>query len=317
MMVSNKFGRKSMNTGSRYNLSSSSFGTSSFGTSSFGTSSFGTSSLGTSSFGTSSFSNRSKGGSPRGNSHRGSRQNGRWRGTGRGRQLPNAYPSQPSRTLANVIRYQRKRGITPGGGRGQQHNTDNVYNAELRKQFPVSSGSQHREKENPGPKVAPHLKLMVEEGNNYPPIQRYGASTSSAPRFGMKMLQKFGWSPGKGLGKYEEGTVEPVIPDGLYAQEYQPKKEPMEVIEDMSAKHPVMALTELCTRHKWPAPKFEVVDYSGPDHKKNFLMKVIVNGQEYKPEEASTSKKIAKAEAAAMFLESLGMYDRKKAPQWN
>lgn len=46
-------------------------------------------------------------------------------------------------------------------------------------------------------------------------------------------------------------------------------------------------------------------------------MQVIVNGQEYKPEEASTSKKIAKAEAAAMFLESLGMYDRKKAPQWN
>lgn len=46
--------------------------------------------------------------------------------------------------------------------------------------------------------------------------QRYGASTSSAPRFGMKMLQKFGWSPGKGLGKYEEGTIEPVIPDGKY-----------------------------------------------------------------------------------------------------
>lgn len=46
--------------------------------------------------------------------------------------------------------------------------------------------------------------------------QRYAGPTSSAPRFGMKMLQKMGWSPGKGLGKYEEGTVEPVIPDGKY-----------------------------------------------------------------------------------------------------
>lgn len=42
-----------------------------------------------------------------------------------------------------------------------------------------------------------------------------------------------------------------------------------------------------------------------------------MNGQEYKPDEASATKKIAKAEAAAFFLESLGMYDRKKAPQWN
>lgn len=50
----------------------------------------------------------------------------------------------------------------------------------------------------------------------------------------------------------------------------------MNIFYTLAAKHPVMALTELCTRHKWPAPKFEVVDYSGPDHKKNFLMKVTV-----------------------------------------
>ena len=42
----------------------------------------------------------------------------------------------------------------------------------------------------------------------------------------------------------------------------------------LSGKHPVMAVTELCAKFSWAAPKFEVVDHEGPDHKKSFLMKV-------------------------------------------
>lgn len=54
---------------------------------------------------------RGKRGAARGNAQRGTRQRGRWNGapTGRGgKSLANAYPSQPSRTLANVIRFQKR-----------------------------------------------------------------------------------------------------------------------------------------------------------------------------------------------------------------
>ena len=41
-----------------------------------------------------------------------------------------------------------------------------------------------------------------------------------------------------------------------------------------SGKHPVSALVELCSKHKWKPPSFEVIYDTGPDHKKNYLMKV-------------------------------------------
>lgn len=82
-MVSSKFGRKSMPTGPRLHLAAPSFATA------------------------------GKRGAARGNAQRGSRsrQRGRRRG-GPGRPLPpplpNAYPNQPSKTLATVLRNQRK-----------------------------------------------------------------------------------------------------------------------------------------------------------------------------------------------------------------
>lgn len=42
----------------------------------------------------------------------------------------------------------------------------------------------------------------------------------------------------------------------------------------VAGKHPVSALVELCSKRKWPPPDFEMVFDCGPDHKKNFLMKV-------------------------------------------
>lgn len=41
-----------------------------------------------------------------------------------------------------------------------------------------------------------------------------------------------------------------------------------------SGKHPVSALVEICSKNKWSPPDFEMVFDCGPDHKKNFLMKV-------------------------------------------
>lgn len=197
-----------------------------------------------------------------------------------------------------------------------KHHSYDHQAAELRKQFPVSSGTDHRAFE--GRVVQPaHMKLKIDEQwNSYAPPVRVGPP--STPQFGLKMLKKMGWSPGEGLGKNKEGTVEPVVPDGLYySQQHDPypKKQPVSLVEDLSGKHPVMALTELCTKFSWNPPKFEVETSAGPDHKKNFLMKVIVNGQEFKPAEPASSKKQAKADAAALFLESIGLFKRTKTPQ--
>ncbi|XP_066952736.1 protein Son-like isoform X2 [Macrobrachium rosenbergii] len=134
------------------------------------------------------------------------------------------------------------------------------------------------------------------------------------PQFGLKMLQKMGWTPGEGLGKNKEGAIEPLLLDvkmdkkGFHAQEeLTPKKQPIPMAKDLSGKHPVSALVELCSKHKWQPPEFEMVFDYGPDHKKNFLMKVKVNGQEYKPAVAGPTKKLAKANAAAACLQSLGL----------
>ncbi|KAG0692721.1 Protein SON [Chionoecetes opilio] len=132
----------------------------------------------------------------------------------------------------------------------------------------------------------------------------------------MKMLTRMGWSPGEGLGKYKEGTLEPIVPEGLQyysPEELTPKTQSAaSLVENLSGKHPVMALTELCAKFKWGAPKYVVVDEEGPVHKKNYIMKVIINGQEFQPETSVASKKQAKADCAALFLESIGLHKSAK-----
>lgn len=64
---------------------------------------------------------------------------------------------------------------------------------------------------------------------------------------------------------------------------------------------------ELCTRRRWGAPNFELVQQGGPPHKKTFLYKVIVNGVEYVSSTGSPNKKSAKAQAASLVLQELGL----------
>ncbi|XP_061425660.1 protein SON-like isoform X1 [Lethenteron reissneri] len=137
---------------------------------------------------------------------------------------------------------------------------------------------------------------------------------------GAQLMRKMGWSEGKGLGKNSSGSVEPIIMDfktdrrGLLAdgEKAQKKSGPLTIMKDLSGKHPVSALMEICTKRKWMAPDFIVVNDSGPDHRKNFLFKVIVNGCEYQPTTASPNKKHAKAMAATVVLQSMGLVPRNK-----
>ncbi|KAK3098793.1 hypothetical protein FSP39_023165 [Pinctada imbricata] len=136
---------------------------------------------------------------------------------------------------------------------------------------------------------------------------------------GMALLQKMGWKEGEGLGKNNEGSLEPLSLDfktdrkgltstGENAKKMMPGKAP--VVRDLSGKHPVSALVELCNKRRWGAPDFQLIHESGPDHKKHFLYKVIVHNVAYQPAVASNTKKVAKAAAATACLQELGLVPR-------
>uniref|UniRef100_A0A3B3RHW9 Protein SON-like n=1 Tax=Paramormyrops kingsleyae TaxID=1676925 RepID=A0A3B3RHW9_9TELE len=127
------------------------------------------------------------------------------------------------------------------------------------------------------------------------------------------LMRKMGWRAGEGLGKYREGTVEPIVIDfktdrkGLVADgEKMQKSGSLVVMKDLLGKHPVSALMEICNKKKWAPPEFIMVHHSGPDHRKNFLFKVVVNGTDYQPQTASPNKKHAKAMAATVALQAMG-----------
>ncbi|XP_046398804.1 serine/arginine repetitive matrix protein 2-like isoform X2 [Ischnura elegans] len=139
---------------------------------------------------------------------------------------------------------------------------------------------------------------------------------------GMLLLQKMGWRPGEGLGKNKEGVLEPLRLDvktdkrGLVSQEELHRHTNVHrrghVARSHSrhsfGKHPVSVLVEICSKRRWKVPHFQLVFESGPDHKKSFLFKAIVNGVEYLPPAPSPNKKQAKAHAASICLQAIGVY---------
>lgn len=139
---------------------------------------------------------------------------------------------------------------------------------------------------------------------------------------GMLLLQKMGWRPGEGLGKNKEGVLEPLKLDvktdkrGLVSQEELHRHTNVHrrghIARSHSrhsfGKHPVSVLVEICSKRRWKVPHFQLVFESGPDHKKSFLFKAIVNGVEYLPPAPSPNKKQAKAHAASICLQAIGVY---------
>lgn len=72
-------------------------------------------------------------------------------------------------------------------------------------------------------------------------------------------------------------------------------------------KHPVSALSELCSKRKWGQADYKLISDAGPPSSKNFLFMVTVNGQDFSPLSPSPNKKNAKAQAATVALQKLGL----------
>jgi len=137
--------------------------------------------------------------------------------------------------------------------------------------------------------------------------------------FGEFMLKKMGWSQGEGLGKERNGDVDPLTLDikhgkgGLVAAEEavsgkRGKKGALTMTGiDLSGKHPVSALMELSVRRRWGAPSFVQAFQCGQPHKMHYIYKVMVNGETYQPALACDNKKKAKADAATVALQELGL----------
>lgn len=134
---------------------------------------------------------------------------------------------------------------------------------------------------------------------------------------GKSLLQKMGWKPGMSLGKSMPGQLEPLSVDfktdrrGLSSymespapiQNKKSKKVTGEISRDLSNKHPVSALTEVCSKRHWAQPEFRLVD---PLSMAIFTYRVMVCNDEYLGTPAAT-KKEAKKRAAAVALQNMGL----------
>lgn len=141
---------------------------------------------------------------------------------------------------------------------------------------------------------------------------------------GKKLLEKMGWTEGMGLGKNAQGNSEPLVLDfkisreGLAAGD-ESKDSPSfmgrkgfagGIVKDLSGKHPVSALMEVCSKRRWGQPEFTLVTDTSAGNNRSFLYKVRVYDTEYQPATPSLNKKTAKAASATVALQALGLVPR-------
>ncbi|KAI1278737.1 Protein SON [Halotydeus destructor] len=133
---------------------------------------------------------------------------------------------------------------------------------------------------------------------------------------GKHLLMKMGWKEGEGLGKNNEGLIEPIMPSpkfdfkGLRSKEEKiPSKKKIQLKPTVAAgsksggmsvskDHPVALLQEFCMRERMRLPEYVMVTSTGPAHKPIFVMEVCVNNRWYRPPISASNKKQAKAMAA-------------------
>ena len=77
-----------------------------------------------------------------------------------------------------------------------------------------------------------------------------------------------------------------------------------DVIQQRLYKDAKSDLQELVQGKKWPTPEYHVVEETGPDHEKNFVIEVVINNQSFARGNGK-SKQIAQQQAATAALEKL------------
>lgn len=141
---------------------------------------------------------------------------------------------------------------------------------------------------------------------------------------GKKLLEKMGWTEGMGLGKNAQGNAEPLVLDFKINREglsstTESKDGPSfmgrkgfagGIVKDLSGKHPVSALMEVCSKRRWGQPEFTLLTDPGAGNNRSFLYKVRVYDTEYQPATPSLNKKTAKAASATVALQALGLVPR-------
>ncbi|XP_039264064.2 protein Son-like [Styela clava] len=136
---------------------------------------------------------------------------------------------------------------------------------------------------------------------------------------GKSLLEKMGWTPGTPLGKTMMGQLEPLqldmkndrrglssfmetLPSTASSKKARVANGPKPVM-DLSGKHPVSALMEICSKRHWNPPDFRLAD---PCNIKNFTYRVTVCNDEYIGHPAN-NKKQAKYSAATVALQCMGL----------
>lgn len=108
-------------------------------------------------------------------------------------------------------------------------------------------------------------------------------------------------------------TVEAVIGAMYLDQGYEAARQFIEthilklfddVIQQRLYKDAKSELQELVQSRKWPTPEYQVVSATGPDHDKQFVIEVVVNGQSFARGEGK-SKQAAQQQAATAALQQL------------
>jgi len=141
---------------------------------------------------------------------------------------------------------------------------------------------------------------------------------------GKKLLEKMGWKEGMGLGKNAQGNAEPLVLDFKINREGLSSNEEGSngpsfmgrkgfaggIVKDLSGKHPVSALMEVCSKRRWGQPEFTLLTDPGAGNNRSFLYKVRVYDTEYQPATPSLNKKTAKAASATVALQALGLVPR-------